>query len=257
MHDTSPKPVWSNTDLADDPHTAADKPDRIRRMFGAIAPSYDLNNRVHSFGLDQAWRRRVVKLTRPGSGDDVLDVACGTGDLTEAFAEAGVASVTGLDCTQEMLDLAGVKANRRSRRTGTPAPTYRLGDAMDLPFEDGSFDIVSIAFGIRNVSEPAQAVREMTRVLRPGGRLAILEFAEPRLAPVRWANRLYTHTIMPWTATLLARDRSGAYRYLPRSIETFLTPEQLRAELEAAGLTVEHQQRLTLGICVATIAHRS
>ena len=127
---------------------------------------------------------------------------------------------------------------------------------MDLEQGDGCFDVVSIAFGIRNVSDPSVAIAEFARVLKPGGRLVILEFADPGLAPVRWANRLYCSKIMPWTASLVARDDSGAYQYLPRSIETFLTAAQLATLVENAGLRVVEQVKMTLGVCVATLAIR-
>ncbi|MFM1833312.1 MAG: hypothetical protein RLZZ461_1628, partial [Planctomycetota bacterium] len=127
-------------------------------------------------------------------------------------------------------------------------------DAMRLDQPDARFDVISIAFGIRNVAAPAAAIREFARVLRPGGRLVILEFAEPRFAPIRWLNHLYTARIMPWTASLIARDRSGAYHYLPRSIETFQSPAQLAGLAKDAGLEVERQKPLTFGVCVATLA---
>ena len=222
-------------------------------MFASIASSYDLNNRLHSFGRDQAWRKRAVRLADIKPGDAVLDVACGTGDLSEAFMLAGADEVVGGDFTPEMLDRAREKAQRfpEDRR-----PSYVHADAMDLDQPDARFDVVSIAFGIRNVTDPAVAIGEFARVLKPGGRLVILEFAEPRFAPVRWANRLYCSKIMPWTASLVARDGSGAYQYLPRSIETFLSAAELATIVEEAGLRVVEQVSMTLGVCVATLAVR-
>jgi len=228
----------------------------VQRMFAAIAHRYDLNNRLHSFGRDQAWRRAAVKLAHPSATDRVLDVACGTGDLAEAFADAGAREVIGLDFTQRMLDLAEVKARKRKRAAGVCTPEYIQGDAMALPFEDQSFDIVSIAFGIRNVSDPSKAIGEFFRVLRPGGRLVILEFAEPPNPLIRLGNRLYCKWIMPFTATLISRDRSGAYYYLPRSVETFLEPERLSAMLHDCGLDVAATKRLTLGVCMAYQARK-
>lgn len=226
-------------------------------MFAAIAGSYDLNNRVHSFGRDQAWRRRLVAMCDVNPSDRVLDVACGTGDLAEAFAAAGAASVVGVDFTQPMLDLAEHKAARRLRAPGLTRPTYHWADAMNLPFEDGSFDIVSIAFGIRNVADPDRALREFHRVLRPGGRVAILEFSRPDNPLMRMVNSIYCERIMPLTATLLARDRSGAYRYLPRSVQTFAQPETLSTMLSKAGFQRPRQLPMTFGICTATVACRS
>lgn len=226
-------------------------------MFAAIAHRYDLNNRLHSFGRDQAWRRAAMGMSQPGANDRVLDVACGTGDLAEAFADAGVSEVIGLDFTNRMLELAEVKSESRKRPAGAPLPKYVQGDAMNLPFEDHSFDIVSIAFGIRNVSDPMQAVGEFFRVLRPGGRVVILEFAEPRNPLVRLGNRVYSKWIMPFTATLISRDTSGAYYYLPRSVETFLEPSRLCTMLRECGFTEPVVRPLTLGVCMAYCARRS
>lgn len=219
-------------------------------MFGAIARSYDLNNRLHSFGRDQAWRRAAVRLADVKPTDRVLDCACGTGDLTRAFADAGAKAVTGLDFTPEMLDIA------RSRRLSPQESTaenisYVQGDAQNLPFDDESFDIVSIAFGIRNVARPPQALAEFRRVLRPGGRLIILEFGRPRLAPIRFLNNIYTRHIMPRTASLISRDKSGAYRYLPRSVETFLSVSEMSDAMTAAGFEVDAAKRMTFGVCIA------
>jgi demethylmenaquinone methyltransferase/2-methoxy-6-polyprenyl-1,4-benzoquinol methylase len=245
--------VWSESDLRGDPHRRADKPERVQRMFAAIARRYDLNNRVHSFGLDQRWRRRTVALCDPQAADDVLDAACGTGDLAEAFASAGVRSVTGVDFTEEMLVIARGKS-ARLRRGGMRGPDYRWADVTSLPFERESFDIVSIAFGIRNVGDPERALGEFRRVLRPGGRLAVLEFSEPPHPAIRALNSFYCRRIMPLTASLLARDRSGAYRYLPRSIETFADPGSFSSLLRKAGFPRVAAHPLTLGVCTIFVA---
>lgn len=242
-------PAWSGRDLAGNPHRTGDKADRVQRMFAAIAPSYDLNNRLHSFGRDQAWRRAAVHMAELRKSDSVLDVACGTGDLTRAFADAGAAIVVGLDFTAEMLDIARTKRLAPHSSPVTNTISYVQGDAMALPFDDASFDVLSIAFGIRNVSDPARALREFRRVLRPGGRLIVLEFSEPRFAPARWFNNIYSKRIMPITATLISRDRSGAYRYLPKSVETFMSPSQMKSAMEAAGFKVTRQKPLTFGVC--------
>jgi demethylmenaquinone methyltransferase / 2-methoxy-6-polyprenyl-1,4-benzoquinol methylase len=243
--------AWSASDLSANPHLAGDKAARVERMFACIAKRYDLNNRLHSFWRDQAWRKAAVRMAGAQPSDDVLDVACGTGDLTEAFRRAGVRSVTGLDFTQEMLDIAERKSARGMRR---PLPLYVRGDAMSLPFADRSFDVVSIAFGIRNVERPEAALAEFHRVLRPGGRLVILEFSEPRNPLLRLLNRLYTCRLMPWTATLISGDRSGAYRYLPRSVATFLTPAMLAQAVDDSGFVEIVAAPLTFGVCTITRA---
>jgi len=252
--ETSSKPVaWSDDELATNPHAHAEKAGKVQGMFGAIASHYDLNNRLHSFGRDQAWRKYAVRQADLKPTDRVLDVACGTGDLTKAFADAlarhgrkkqgAEFPVVGLDFTPQMLDVAREKK-------ATPLTEYIEGDAMDLPFDDASFDVVSIAFGIRNVSRPETALAEFRRVLRPGGRLIVLEFGKPGFAPIRWGNDLYCNVIMPRTATLISRDKSGAYKYLPRSVETFLTREQMIERMVAAGFDPVEAKGLTFGVCV-------
>lgn len=216
-------------------------------MFGAIAHRYDLNNRLHSFGRDQAWRRVAVSEAALRPGDAVLDVACGTGDLASAFARAGAGSVTGLDFTPEMLAIA---RRRFSGKRATRDVQWIEGDAQALPMADGSFDVVSIAFGIRNVADPARAIREFRRVLRPGGRLVILEFSRPKSRLIAGLNDFYCGKIMPRTATLVSGDRSGAYRYLPTSVATFAGRAELAAMMRAAGFTGITQKPLTYGVCV-------
>ncbi|CAN5807553.1 bifunctional demethylmenaquinone methyltransferase/2-methoxy-6-polyprenyl-1,4-benzoquinol methylase UbiE [soil metagenome] len=261
----APPPEWSASDLAANPHAHADKPAKVRGMFAAIAPSYDLNNRLHSFGRDQAWRRAAVRAAALKPTDDVLDAACGTGDLSRAFADAGARTVTGLDFTREMLAIAETKqrallaARQASSARSAPPPrtiTYLQGDALALPFPATSFDIVSIAFGIRNVADPRAAAAEFLRVLRPGGRLVILEFDTPAFAPIRWASAFYTNAIMPRTATLISGDRSGAYRYLPKSVSTFLARKALAQMLRDVGFEAIAQRPLTFGVCVCTTGEK-
>ncbi len=223
-------------------------------MFAAIARSYDLNNRLHSFGRDQSWRRAAVRAARVQPTDHVLDVACGTGDLARAFLGAKPARIVGLDFTPEMLAIARDKRSPWERADATRTIEYVEGDAQSLPFPDASFDVVSIAFGIRNVADPARAIAQFRRVLRPAGRLAILEFATPRNPLVAAGNSFYCNRVMPLTASLIARDRSGAYRYLPRSISTFASPEALADACRAAGFSRTDIRRLTLGVCACVTA---
>jgi demethylmenaquinone methyltransferase/2-methoxy-6-polyprenyl-1,4-benzoquinol methylase len=251
----NPTPAWTD-ELLHDPHTVADKRSRVQRMFAAIAPSYDLNNRLHSFGRDQAWRRRAVALATLNRGDVVVDVACGTGDLTLAFADAlatlrgqpvAPGQVVGIDFTFEMLPPAVLKG--RSSGHGD-AVRFLNGDAQHLPLPDACCDVVSIAFGIRNVQDPARALAEFRRVLRPGGRVIVLEFSEPTNPLIRSLNRFYTHRVMPHTATLISRDRSGAYKYLPRSIETFIGRDEMIRRIADAGFAGVQPHPMTFGVCV-------
>lgn len=238
---------WTRDELANDPHRSDQKAEKVRGMFASIAKSYDLNNRLHSFGRDSAWRTKVVRLAEVCDHERVLDVACGTGELTRAFRKhANPERVVGLDYTAQMLDIARAKPRDRIE--------YIQGDAQALPFPDKSFDVVSIAFGIRNVQEPATAIAEFRRVLAPGGRLLILEFSRPRFPPVRWANDFYSGWLMPRTATLISKDKSGAYYYLPRSVESFLSPRELGIMARDNGFVRWSFHPMTLGVVTITKA---
>jgi demethylmenaquinone methyltransferase/2-methoxy-6-polyprenyl-1,4-benzoquinol methylase len=235
-------------------------------MFAAIAPSYDLNNRVHSWGRDQAWRRAAVKVAEVRPSDVVVDVACGTGDFSLAFADAGAARVVGIDFTFNMLAVAGKKGQgprARGRADGDlrafplpsgpqplDLPSYHAGDAMRLPLADASADVVSIAFGIRNVADPAKAIREFFRVLRPGGRLIILEFSLPTNPVMRGLYNFYFRLILPHTATWIAGDKSGAYKYLPQSVNTFIDRPAMVKLMGEAGFVEPAVKPLTMGIAV-------
>jgi len=229
------------------PHAMDDKAQRVKAMFSAIAPRYDLNNRIHSLCQDQAWRRLAAKAAKVQKGDVVLDVACGTGDLALAFANGPASRVLGIDFTLNMLTEA---KHKNPSIAGARHPQYQVGDALRLPTANTSVDVVSIAFGIRNVCNPQRAIREFYRVLRPGGRLVILEFSEPKFRPIRMMYHLYFNHIMPRTASLIARDRSGAYKYLPRSVTTFLDRHAMIKAMQDAGFEQTRLRPLTFGIAV-------
>jgi demethylmenaquinone methyltransferase/2-methoxy-6-polyprenyl-1,4-benzoquinol methylase len=198
--------------------------DGVRRMFDRIAPVYDAMNRVMTAGLDQRWRAATVRETvRPG--DRVLDACCGTGDLAAAARAAGAGSVVGLDFSPAMLERARRKA---------PDVAFIEGDVLELPFHDASFDVAVVGFGIRNVADLEASLGELRRVLRPGGRLGILEITTPRgvLAPF---YRVWFDRIVP----LLGRVLPGgeAYTYLPASVRRFPVPEELAALFAANGFS--------------------
>jgi demethylmenaquinone methyltransferase/2-methoxy-6-polyprenyl-1,4-benzoquinol methylase len=252
--DRPPAPAWDDA-LLRDPHGVADKRERVRRMFAAIAPSYDLNNRLHSLWQDQRWRRKAVRLAELRPTDVVVDVACGTGDLALAFEQRlgrlnpqGVqeGQVLGIDFTFEMLPIAQTKSTLDTRHS----TLYVNGDALALPLPDACCDVVSIAFGIRNVQDPAAALREFHRVLRPGGRVIVLEFSLPTNRLLRGLYNFYFRQVLPRTATWISRDKTGAYRYLPESVNTFIGREQMTSLLAAAGFTQVEQFPMSLGICV-------
>lgn len=242
-------PAWDDA-LLRDPHAVADKRGRVQRMFAAIAPSYDLNNRLHSLGVDQLWRRKAVKLAQVRPGDVIVDVACGTGDLTLQFETArqrvgGPGRVFGIDFTFEMLPPA-----RRKTAVAAGAASFAVGDAQSLPLPDACADVVSIAFGIRNVADTAAALAEFRRILRPGGRLIVLEFSLPTNPVLRGLYNFYFRKILPRTATLISGDRTGAYKYLPESVNTFIGREQMLAMMTSAGFERAEQYAMTFGVCI-------
>jgi demethylmenaquinone methyltransferase / 2-methoxy-6-polyprenyl-1,4-benzoquinol methylase len=269
---TTTPPAWDDRLLAN-PHAVADKRGRVQRMFAAIAPSYDLNNRLHSLGMDQYWRRKAVRLSQLHPGDQVVDVACGTGDLACKFAERLIrlapatdgwpapGRVCGIDFTFEMLPLARRKWLRgpvvyeyaheeAAHARVSKAISWVNGDAQAIPLPGTCADIVSIAFGIRNVADPAAAIREFHRVLRPGGRLIILEFSLPTNPILRGLYNFYFRKILPRTATLISGDTTGAYKYLPESVNTFISREQMMQMMRDAGFAAVEQFPMTFGVCV-------
>lgn len=234
-------------------------------MFGEIAPRYDFLNRLLSFGIDRAWRRRTIASLDLPEGSEVLDLCCGTGDLALAFAQSG-ASVCGADFTLPMLQAAVVKgrkakgASKNNPGTSRNQPEISLrwlqADAQALPFADGSFDAVTIAFGIRNVEDPQLGLSECQRVLRPSGRLAILEFF-PIPNPIwRGLFRFYFLHVLPLIAKVVRAGRTGAYRYLPESVDNFATPKEFQQWMEGTGLHFEQDLPLTGGVARLFIARK-
>jgi demethylmenaquinone methyltransferase / 2-methoxy-6-polyprenyl-1,4-benzoquinol methylase len=196
-------------------------PDAVRTMFDRIAPVYDVMNRVMTAGLDVRWRRLAAAAV-VRKGDRVLDAACGTGDLAIADAKAGAGHVTGLDFSEQMLARARRKAPLE----------WVQGDMLALPFGDATFDAATVGFGVRNVADLELALRELRRVLRPGGRLAILEITQPRGAMKPFYS-LWFDSIVPLLGKVL--PGGSAYTYLPASVKRFPSAEKLAELLRACG----------------------
>jgi len=243
-------PVWT-PELLEAPHETPDKADRVRTMFNAIAPRYEFVNSLFSVGRDAVWRRKAVRLACTRPGDDVLDIATGTGDFARAFARGGARRVVGCDFAHEMLT--------RARQGGAKTNPLRWceADALNLPFCDESFSITCCAFGVRNFADLSGGLKEMYRVLRPGGRAVVLEFSRPRNGVARHLYEFYSFRFMPVAASWVSGDRSGAYRYLPRSVVSFPDAEQMCTHLREAGFDSTSATPLTLGAVTVCIGYKS
>ena len=217
----------------------------VRRLFGIIARRYDLANRVLSLGLDAGWRRRAARIVQQWRPARVLDLATGSGDLALAIAKACPdATVIGADFCLPML--------REAQRKGVASLVQ--ADGLRLPFSEGAFDVVTIAFGLRNMESWQDGLAEMARVLRGGGHLLVLDFSVPR-APLRGFYRFYLHRILPRFAAMLTGDR-GAYEYLGASIEKFPQGDEMCALIAAAGFDEVICETLTGGIVSLYTARR-
>ena len=227
------------------PEPSTERPLGSGQMFDGIAARYDFVNRVISLGIDQSWRRRTVRALELRPGARILDLATGTADLALLVANSEPsAHVVGLDPSEKMLEIGRAKVQKAGLGERVELVT---GDAERLPFPDRSFDGVCIAFGIRNVPDREQALREMARVTRPGGHVAILELSEPRGGILGPLARFHVHTVVPYVGALL----SGApeYRYLQRSILAFPPAQQFAEQMRTAGLRIEAPEALTFGVC--------
>ena len=221
-------------------------------MFNDIAGRYDLLNRVLSLGLDRRWRLEAVRLGVVAEPADILDVATGTGDLAfELRRQAQHARITGLDFSEGMLELAAGKGERLGAGV-----TFVAGDAQELPFGDESFDLVTIAYGLRNLARPLQGLSEFHRVLRPGGRLVVLEFPPPPGGFWGSLVRFYFRRILPVIGGLVSGSRS-AYTYLPTSVEGFMAPRALSGSLLQAGFATVRYRLQSFGLSAVHVADKA
>jgi demethylmenaquinone methyltransferase/2-methoxy-6-polyprenyl-1,4-benzoquinol methylase len=226
---------------------------RVREMFASIAGRYDLLNHLLSGNVDRRWRNVVAKAfstTLVKSDARVLDVACGTGDLSLTLFENGKAKIIGLDFCRPMLDIAASK----SSKTGS-ALSLIEGDALNLPFASGSFDAATIAFGLRNLTSTEAGFKELLRVLKPGGSVAVLEFSRPNTPLLRTFFKFYFTKLLPVVGGWISGSKS-AYQYLPDSVSRFPDQRKLASLMEEAGFERVSFQNLTGGIAALHLGSR-
>lgn len=205
--------------------------EKVEDLFAAVAPRYDLINDLQSFGLHRWWKARLIRMADVRPGDDALDVCCGTGDVTFRLADAG-ARATGIDFSEPMLDVA------RRRSAGLPPDrrpaTFLQGDALHLPFPDARFDVVTISYGLRNLADFEAGLRELNRVLKPGGRLLVLDFGKPTWAPWRWLYFQYLRWVCPVFGRWFCGD-ADTHGYILDSLLAYPAQEGVHRELGRLG----------------------
>ncbi|MBK6551363.1 MAG: bifunctional demethylmenaquinone methyltransferase/2-methoxy-6-polyprenyl-1,4-benzoquinol methylase UbiE [Flavobacteriales bacterium] len=227
------------------------KREQVEQMFDAISPKYDLLNRLFSMGIDQRWRRLVIRSVGEEPTDRLLDVATGTADLAILAAKT-VKEVIGIDISEGMLSHGRTKVKDRGLEDRI---TLQQADSIALPFDDARFDAVTVAFGVRNFEDLERGLSEMFRVLRPGGRLFVLEFSKPQRTPMRQLFRFYFHRVMPLIGRSVSKD-SAAYTYLPQSVDAFPEGPAFKALLRAAGGREVRARGLTGGIATLYSARK-
>lgn len=226
------------------------KKEQVRSMFDRIAPRYDLLNRLLSFGIDRIWRRNVVKLLKDLKTPMILDVATGTGDLAVEICKIDPAAVYGVDLSPQMLEVAQKKVQQKKLHMTIQ---LREGDSENLPFEDNFFDAVTVAFGVRNFENLGKGLAEMQRVLRPGGKLIVLEFSRPSGFPFKQFYHFYFTRILPWWGGMISKDKD-AYKYLPASVLQFPEGNDFENKLRTAGLNPQKSIPQTFGIATIYVS---
>ena len=230
-----------------------DKGAQVEEMFDNIAPTYDRLNHRLSCDIDKGWRRKAIAQLKPFAPREILDIATGTGDFAILAARMlRPERLVGADISEGMMAVGRQKVEREGLGD---VIHFRREDCLQLSFEDGSFDAVTTAFGIRNFKDLDTCLRELHRVLRPGGHLSIVELSAPMRPPMSWLFKVYSHTLLPLYARLVSKD-GNAYRYLINTIEAFPQGEEMMEILRKAGFEEVQFCRLTLGVCTMYLASK-
>ena len=230
-----------------------DKGAQVEEMFDNIAPTYDMLNHRLSCDIDKGWRRKAIAQLKPFAPREILDIATGTGDFAILAARIlRPERLVGADISEGMMAVGRQKVEREGLGD---VIHFRREDCLQHSFEDGSFDAVTAAFGIRNFKDLDTCLRELHRVLRPGGHLSIVELSAPMRPPMSWLFKVYSHTLLPLYARLVSKD-GNAYRYLINTIEAFPQGEEMMEILRKAGFEEVQFCRLTLGVCTMYLASK-
>ncbi len=231
-------------------HTGNMKKKFVRKMFNDISPSYDFLNHFLSFGIDIYWRKKFIHKLNIKNNISILDVACGTGDVGFEILKRHSVSVTGIDLSPKMVELA----QKKSLQKKMDNISFIEGDAENLPFESNSIDCLTISYGFRNISNYEKALEEFYRVLKPGGNLGILEFSKPNSKIIGFIFRLYFHHILPRIASFFSR--SDAYRYLPESVDFFPSRDDICRKIIYSGFVRAELHDLTFGVSTIFLGYK-
>ena len=228
------------------PYDSSDlnKKKQVEQMFDNISPKYDLLNRVLSMGIDIQWRKDVIIMVKASNPQTILDIATGTGDLAIMMAKNTNAKITGLDLSAGMLDVG----RKKVKEAGLDSRIEMVqGDSENLPFQDNSFDCITVSFGVRNFENLEKGLAEINRVLKPGGTFVILEFSYPTAFPMKQLYTFYSKNILPAIGKMVSKDQS-AYTYLPDSVRAFPHGEEMKNILKSVNFTQPIDKKLTFGI---------
>jgi demethylmenaquinone methyltransferase/2-methoxy-6-polyprenyl-1,4-benzoquinol methylase len=228
------------------------KKQQVEQMFDHIAPKYDFLNHFLSLGIDKLWRKKAVRILKPYQPKKILDVATGTGDFAIAASKLDVEEIIGFDLSEKMIRVGEEKVKRLSLGQ---LIHFEKGDSENMPFQDGAFDAITVAFGVRNFENMQKGLDEFLRVLKPGGVAIILEFSKPRYFPFKQLYRFYFFHILPFIGGIISKDAS-AYNYLPESVMAFPDGQNFLDILGATGFAKAKQKRLTMGIATIYIAQK-
>lgn len=232
--------------------SSGNKKQQVELMFDNIAPKYDFLNHFLSLGIDKLWRKKAIRILSSYKYDLLLDVATGTGDFAIAASKLKPAKIVGFDLSEQMINVGRVKVEKLGL---DKLIEFKKGDSESMPFDNESFDAITVAFGVRNFENLENGLKEFVRVLKPGGVAVILEFSKPKYFPMKQLYLLYFFTILPLVGRMVSKDKS-AYSYLPESVMAFPDDQKFLGILERVGFTKNSQKRLTFGIATIYIAQK-
>ncbi|MGB1041252.1 MAG: bifunctional demethylmenaquinone methyltransferase/2-methoxy-6-polyprenyl-1,4-benzoquinol methylase UbiE [Flavobacteriales bacterium] len=231
----------------------APKTEQVAEMFDNISGKYDFLNHFFSLGIDKLWRKKVLKIVKEIPHSEILDVATGTGDLAIALSKLEGSNIIGVDISNKMLDVGKEKVIKKKLSNSVE---LKYGDSLNLPFDDKQFDVVTVAFGVRNFENISKGLSEISRVLKENGKIIVLEFSNPKKFPTKQLFNFYSKKLMPGIGKMVSKD-SRAYSYLPESVQAFPTEEKFAKIIEESGFKEATYQNVSNGIAAIHVATKN